>query len=100
LEKENQGHGPQAGSRKTGRGRSADRSRRRPGNGKEQRIKAGETLLLLGYDPLSATNWWTRSPNTNNSNNVWNVNSDGDYNNWNYNNTYGVRPALMDCENE
>ena len=55
---------------------------------------------MLGYDPLSATNGWTRSPNTNNSNNVWNVNSDGDYNNWNYNNTYGVRPALMDCENE
>lgn len=34
----------------------------------------------------------------NNSNNVWNVNSDGNYNNWNYNNTYGVRPALMECE--
>lgn len=49
---------------------------------------------------FSATNWWTRSPNTNNSNNVWNVNSDGDYNNWNYNNTNGVRPALMGSENE
>ena len=34
----------------------------------------------------------------NNSNNVWNVNSDGSYNNWNYNNTYGVRPALMERE--
>ena len=34
----------------------------------------------------------------NNSNNVWNVNSDGNYNNWNYNNTYGVRPALMERE--
>ena len=47
---------------------------------------------------FSATNWWTRSPNMNNSNNVWNVNSDGNYNNWNYNNTYGVRPALMERE--
>lgn len=36
----------------------------------------------------------------NNSNNVWNVNSDGDYNNNWYNNTNGVRPALMGSENE
>ena len=43
----------------------------------------------------SATRWWLRSPNTNNTNNVWNVNSNGDYNNWNANNSYGVRPALM-----
>lgn len=63
-------------------------------------MKAGETPLLLGYGPFSATNWWTRSPNTNNSNNVWNVNSDGDYNNNWYNNTNGVRPALMGSENE
>lgn len=44
----------------------------------------------------SATFWWLRSPNTNNTNNVWNVNSDGQYNNNNANNTYGVRPALME----
>ena len=38
--------------------------------------------------------WWLRSPNTNNNNNVWNVNTDGsnDYNWCNY--SYGVRPAL------
>ena len=36
----------------------------------------------------------------NNSNNVWNVNSDGNYNNWNYNNTYGVRPGLDGTRDE
>ena len=47
-----------------------------------------------------ATNWWLRSPNTNNTNNVWNVNSNGDYNNNNNNAnySYGVRPALMENE--
>ena len=43
-----------------------------------------------------ATNWWLRSPNTNNTNNVWNVNSNGNYNTPNANNSYGVRPALME----
>ena len=38
--------------------------------------------------------WWLRSPNTNNNNNVWNVNTDGPNNNNWYNNSYGVRPAL------
>lgn len=43
-----------------------------------------------------ATPWKTpsRSPHTHNTNYVWNVNSDGSYNDWNYNDTYGVRPAL------
>ena len=27
---------------------------------------------------------------------MWNVNSNGNYNNWNANNSYGVRPALME----
>lgn len=40
--------------------------------------------------------WWLRSPNTNGSGNVWNVNTDGSYsNNWG-NISYGVRPALME----
>lgn len=43
-----------------------------------------------------ATCWWLRSPNTNNTNNVWGVNSNGNYNNWNANNSLGVRPALME----
>ena len=38
--------------------------------------------------------WWLRSPNTNNNNNVWNVNTDGsNYYRW-YSSSYGVRPAL------
>jgi len=47
-----------------------------------------------------AAEWWLRSPNTNNSNNVWNVKSDGSSDNWNYNNTYGVRPAPADKRDE
>lgn len=43
----------------------------------------------------SATGWWTRSPNTSNSNYVWNVYSDGNYNYWNYYHTHGVRPAFV-----
>ena len=43
----------------------------------------------------SATNWWLRSPSTNNTNYVWDVYSDGQYNNYYANNTYGVRPALV-----
>ena len=43
----------------------------------------------------SATNWWLRSPFTSNTNVVWYVISRGDYDNWNANNSYGVRPALV-----
>lgn len=43
----------------------------------------------------SATGWWLRSPLTSNASNVWDVDSDGDYNYWDYSNTYGVRPALV-----
>ena len=44
----------------------------------------------------SATNWWLRSPNTNNTNNVWNVNSNGVYDDNDAANTFGIRPALME----
>jgi hypothetical protein len=44
----------------------------------------------------TANNWWLRSPNLNNTNNVLYVNTSGDWNNNNYNNTYGVRPALVE----
>ena len=43
----------------------------------------------------SATYWWLRSPDTNHTDYVWYVYSDGDYGNWDYGNTYGVRPALV-----
>lgn len=40
----------------------------------------------------SATNWWERSPNSGNSNNFCNVNSDGSANNNNASNTNGLSP--------
>ena len=43
----------------------------------------------------TATDWWLRSPRTNSTGNVWSVSSNGDYNVWYYNYTYGVRPALV-----
>ena len=43
----------------------------------------------------SATNWWLRSPNTDNTNGVWRVSSGGDYDYWRASNSYGVRPALI-----
>lgn len=43
----------------------------------------------------SATLWWLRSPRTFDTDYVWNVYSSGDYSDWNYYNTYGVRPALV-----
>lgn len=43
----------------------------------------------------SATGWWLRSPYTSSTNVVWDVLSDGNYSYWNYNNTFGVRPALV-----
>lgn len=43
----------------------------------------------------SATNWWLRSPITGNTRHVWSVYSVGYYVNWSYDNTYGVRPALV-----
>ena len=43
----------------------------------------------------SATIWWLRSPSTNNTYYVWVVNSGGHYYNWDVDNSYGVRPALI-----
>src|SRR5699024_11719736 len=43
----------------------------------------------------SAANWWTRSPRTYGSGGVWGVVSVGDYNNYWYNLTDGVRPAFL-----
>lgn len=43
-----------------------------------------------------ATPFWTpRFPNMDYSNSVWYVDSDGDYFNWDCNNTYGVRPRMI-----
>lgn len=43
----------------------------------------------------SATVWWLRSPNTDFTIAVWSVDPNGSCNDWNYGNTYGVRPALV-----
>lgn len=48
-----------------------------------------------GYGLLTS-NWWLRSPNVGNSNNVRNVNTDGSLNNNNANNSQGLVP---DCIN-
>ena len=43
----------------------------------------------------SATGWWLRSPYAGNTSHVWGVSSGGDYNGWNADSSYGVRPALI-----
>lgn len=43
----------------------------------------------------TATLWWLRSPRTGNTDYVWFVSSNGDYNFWHYSGTDGVRPALV-----
>ena len=43
----------------------------------------------------SATGWWLRSPHTTYVGRVWYVSSGGGYDYWNYNDTCGVRPALV-----
>lgn len=49
----------------------------------------------IAYNGSSAAEWWLRSPNTYNSNNVWYVKSDGSSDYWYCNYTYGVRPAFV-----
>lgn len=43
----------------------------------------------------SAALWWLRSPLTFDTFNVWGVLSGGNYNSWNCDDAYGVRPALV-----
>lgn len=46
----------------------------------------------------AAWNWWLRTPNSGNSNNVRNVNTDGSLNNNNaYNGNNGVAPDLVEA---
>ena len=49
----------------------------------------------VAYNGSSAAEWWLRSPYTNYGNVVWGVESDGSSGLWNYNSTYGVRPAFV-----
>ena len=43
----------------------------------------------------SATFWWLRSPHTNGTSGVWSVDSSGYCVNWDCDDAYGVRPALV-----
>ena len=43
----------------------------------------------------SATYWWLRSPYTNYTNVVWGVFSNGNYDYWGANNSFGVRPCII-----
>lgn len=42
-----------------------------------------------------ATRWWLRSPSIRNTNYVWGVSPNGDYNFWNASDSCGIRPALV-----
>lgn len=55
-----------------------------------------DEVLVGSYDPLSAwvsaSNFWSSSPNAGNSSNAWNVNFNNGNDNWNNrNNTNAVR---------
>ena len=49
----------------------------------------------VAYNGSSAAERWLRSPYTYGSSYVWNVKSDGSFDDWGYYNTYGVRPAFV-----
>ena len=50
--------------------------------------------LQIAYLNGSAVVQWTRSPNTNNTNYAYYLNTNGNVNNYYFNNTYGSRPAF------
>lgn len=49
----------------------------------------------VAYNGSSAAVWWLRSPYTNYSRYVWRVKSGGSGDYWDFNYTYGVRPAFV-----
>lgn len=55
---------------------------------------AANSKRIANYNG-SATDWWIRSPRTLSADSVWYVYSNGNYDYWNYSNTFGVRPALV-----
>lgn len=50
--------------------------------------------------PLNARNWFFRSPNPSNANNVRNANTSGGLNNNNANNAYGAVPDREKARNQ
>ena len=49
----------------------------------------------VAYNGSSAAVWWLRSPRTNNTYNIWCVESGGSDDFWRYDYSYGVRPAFV-----
>ena len=60
-------------------------------------MPGGDSRLALGYGLFrTAVNWGLRSPNSD-TNNAYNINTDGSVNNNNVNNpNFAARPALME----
>ena len=56
---------------------------------------SGGNSKRVAYNGSNAAVWWMRSPNTDVTNGVWNVDSDGSSNYWYVGNSYGVRPAFV-----
>ena len=56
---------------------------------------SGGNSKRVAYNGSNAAVWWLRSPNTNDTSNVWGVGSDGSRGNWYCSNSYGVRPAFI-----
>ena len=56
---------------------------------------SGGNSKRIAYNGSSAAVWWLRSPDTGFTNYVWCVRSDGGYDYWYYDGSYGVRPAFI-----
>ena len=56
---------------------------------------SGGNSKRVAYNGSSAAVWWLRSPYTDYTSYVWDVYSDGSYNDWYCNNSCGVRPAFI-----
>ena len=56
---------------------------------------SGGNSKRIAYNGSNAAVWWLRSPGTSYASSIWCVESDGGYDGWGYNNSYGVRPAFI-----
>ena len=56
---------------------------------------SGGNSKRVAYNGSSAAIWWLRSPNTGDDSYVWYVGTDGSYDNYWYDSSYGVRPAFV-----
>ena len=62
-------------------------------------IANGDGYTNSSFNVSSGWYWWLRTPNSGNSNNARNVNTDGSLSNNNaYNGNNGVAPDLVDCQ--